>query len=467
MTLDLEQFYQACNPAAPLDLGDPDNRRYYIDFSEVRGGKIVNALGRTITTLSPDRPTCQLFTGHIGCGKSTELLRLRALLEQQKFEVVYFESSEDLDMGDMDITDILLAIARQVSDHLQQRGIKLQTRTFKTLLQDAVEFLQTPIDLGAQASVPGLGEISASSSGDLEFSLSLGIAKITAKTRESQKLRHRLRNFLEPRTASILDAINQELLQVATEPLKRQGKKGLVVIIDNLDRVHNQVGPTGRLLPEYLFIDRGQQLRQLDCHLVYTIPLSLIFSSECETLKNRLGGGITPKVLPMVPVKTRTGAEFPLGMKLLRHMVLTRAFPDCSPEVQLHQIGDLFDHPDTLDRLCQVSGGHMRNLLGMLFSCLQQEDPPFSRDILEAVIRDRRDYLTTSIKDEEWELLYRVVTQQSVQGDLEYLTLLRSMFVFEYRDSEGSWFALNPALCEHQKFKQWLAQHPIQPIAPS
>jgi hypothetical protein len=465
MTLDLGRFYQACNPSTPLDLGNPDNRRYYIDFSSVRGGKIVKALGRTIITLSPDRPTCQLFTGHIGCGKSTELLRLKALLEQENFEVIYFESSEDLDMGDIDITDILLAIARQVSEHLQKRSIQLQPRTFKTLLKDAVDFLQTPIDLSAEASIPGVGDLSANTSGEMEFSLPLGIAKITAKTRESQKLRHRLRNYLEPRTASILEAINQELLQVATEQLKHQGKKGLVVIVDNLDRVHNQAGPTGRLLPEYLFIDRGVQLRQLNCHLVYTLPLSLIFSSECETLKNRLGGGITPKVLPMVPVKTRTGEPFPQGMELLQQMVLTRAFPDQTLDQQQAHILELFDHPDTLDRLCQVSGGHMRNLLGMLFSCLQQEDPPFSRDILEAVIRDRRDYLTTSIKDEEWELLYRVVNHQSVQGDLEYLTLLRSMFVFEYRDSEGSWFALNPALCEHQKFKQWLAQNNSGKIA--
>jgi hypothetical protein len=152
-------------------------------------------------------------------------------------------------------------------------------------------------------------------------------------------------------------------------------------------------------------------------------------------------------------------------MDLLQQMVLTRAFPVQTLDQQQAHILELFDHPDTLDRLCQVSGGHMRNLLGMLFSCLQQEDPPFSRDILEAVIRDRRDYLTTSIKDEEWELLYRVVNHQSVQGDLEYLTLLRSMFVFEYRDSEGSWFALNPALCEHQKFKQWLAQNNSGKIA--
>jgi hypothetical protein len=91
MTLDLGTFYQACSPT-PLDMGNAEARKYYIDFSSVRGGNVIKELGRTIARLSPDKPTCQLFTGHIGCGKSTELQKLKAELEQQGFHAVYFES---------------------------------------------------------------------------------------------------------------------------------------------------------------------------------------------------------------------------------------------------------------------------------------------------------------------------------------------------------------------------------------
>jgi thymidylate kinase len=66
------------------------------------------------------------FTGHIGCGKSTELQRLKAELEEQGFRLVYFESSQVMDMADVDITDILLAIARQVSESLEAIQIELQ-----------------------------------------------------------------------------------------------------------------------------------------------------------------------------------------------------------------------------------------------------------------------------------------------------------------------------------------------------
>lgn len=63
----------------------------------MRGENIITTLRDQITFFQPDEPTCNLFTGHIGCGKSTELLRLQVELEKADFHVVYFESSEDLE----------------------------------------------------------------------------------------------------------------------------------------------------------------------------------------------------------------------------------------------------------------------------------------------------------------------------------------------------------------------------------
>jgi hypothetical protein len=36
--------------------------------------------------------------------------------------------------------------------------------------------------------------------------------------------------------------------------------------------------------------------------------------------------------------------------------------------------------------------------------------------------------------------------QKTVAGEDGYHTLIRSMFVYEYRDAAGSWFDINPIL---------------------
>ncbi len=111
--LDFLRFFDACDPTRTLIMKNPEDRQYYIDFASVRGGKIIEQLKRTIMLRARgNQPTCQLFTGHIGCGKSTELRGLQADLEQEGFHVVYFESTEDLDMADVDITDILYQFAK-------------------------------------------------------------------------------------------------------------------------------------------------------------------------------------------------------------------------------------------------------------------------------------------------------------------------------------------------------------------
>ena len=62
-----------------------------------------------------------------------------------------------------------------------------------SLYSEISEILQSPIELSTEAE------------------LSVGIAKITAKTKDSPKLRSQLRQYLEPRTSTLLESINQEL----------------------------------------------------------------------------------------------------------------------------------------------------------------------------------------------------------------------------------------------------------------
>ncbi|MDJ0705360.1 MAG: AAA family ATPase [Leptolyngbyaceae cyanobacterium MO_188.B28] len=434
MALDIFKFFQATNPSRTLAVENEEDQKYYIDFASVRGGQIIEKLRNKIAFFSSDEPTCELFTGHIGCGKSTELLRLKADLEQDEFHVVYLESDQDLEMGDVDAGDILLAIARRVSESLETAGINLRPGYFQQLFGEVQEILQTPVQIST----------------DVKFSV--GIAAITAQAKSSPNLRDKLRGFLEPRTDGIIQAINQELLEPAIQKLKQQGRRGLVVLVDNLDQIAPAPKAWGRPQPEYLFVDRGTQLRRLNCHIIYTIPLALRFSDDFGRLTTSFM--VDPKVLPMAPVQLRDGRQHQEGMALLRQLALARAFPNVAADQRLARSPEVFDSPDTLDRLCRISGGHVRNLLRFLNDWIQEDRQlPLTRESLETVIRTRRNELTLSIDTQEWEALRQVVRHKTVAGNQDYQALIRSMFVYEYLDQEGSWFDINPILAEAKEFQ--------------
>ncbi len=123
------------------------------------------------------------------------------------------------------------------------------------------------------------------------------------------------------------------------------------------------------------------------------------------------------------------------------------------------QIEQVFDSPETLTRLVAISGGHMRNLMRLLYGCLQKGDPPIRRETLESVVRDERDALLGLIDAGEWQLLFEAISEGDEQGNEAYNPLLRSLFLYEYRDDEGRWFGLNPVLAETKRYRLWQANH--------
>ena len=61
--------------------------------------------------------------------------------------------------------------------------------------------------------------------------------------------------------------------------------------------------------------------------------------------------------------------------------------------------------------------------------------------------------LAKAIDSEEWDLLRQVHRTKAVRGEGEYQALLRSLFVFEYRDAGQTWFDLNPVLLAAEELK--------------
>ncbi|HEY9649912.1 MAG TPA: ATP-binding protein, partial [Coleofasciculaceae cyanobacterium] len=385
MTLDLASFHRACSPDGTL-LGENHEEPYYLDLSSVRGNALIEEFQRTIR-LAPDKPTCQLLAAPIGSWKSQELQRLKTTLAQEGWHVVYCSAKQDLDLADVHILDVLLMLAYRVSTSLKSQCISLKSKYFSRLFQEIRLIFDFYVENSPNAQ------------------FSDGIGSLIARLKNNSQFRYQLRIYLESRTDEVLNAINQELLQAATEALKQRYSRGLVLIVDELELAENRRLASGRYQPEYLFIDQGEQLRRLNCHVVYAIPMGLMFSKGYEAIKSGLGKGLAPKVLPMVPVYQRDGSHCKQGMALLRQAVLIRAFPDVEPAQRLHLIPEIFDSPETLDRLCRISGGYVRHLLGLLYKCFWEEEPPFSRGSLERLIAEYRDGLVAAVDDHEWNLL--------------------------------------------------------------
>ena len=139
----LRKIFNSLNPSDPLPAGDP----VYVDCRAVRGDDdILTDLGKVIRL--SQQMTCQLYTGHRGAGKSTELLRLKQDLENRGFFVVYFEADQqDIDPEDVEYVDILLACTSRLLGELRTANAEPLKDWLSDRWDDVRELAQTKITL--------------------------------------------------------------------------------------------------------------------------------------------------------------------------------------------------------------------------------------------------------------------------------------------------------------------------------
>ena len=116
----LRDAYRICTPE-PL-VGE-DIERYYVDLSAVRSTRTIQNITANLQLLDPGEYCTLLFTGHRGCGKSTELRRIQKQLELEYY-IVYLEADVELDINDAEYTDLYLLIVKKIADELYKIGAK-------------------------------------------------------------------------------------------------------------------------------------------------------------------------------------------------------------------------------------------------------------------------------------------------------------------------------------------------------
>jgi len=436
----LKQLYNAFDPFQPLPAGDPA----YVDCQEVRGdGDILEALGKEI--LYSDRNTCQLYAGHRGAGKSTELLRLQQYLDEKRFFVVYFPADEkDIDPEDVQYTDILLACTRNIlAAFKDQTNSPAILKWFKGRFEDLKDFLQTEIfldELSIEAQVSQL-------------------AKITTKIRSEPNERRKIRDLINPHTTTLTQALNEFIQDVKKNLPSRYDK--LVLIADNLDRIVPVIQGQDRSNHDQIFIDRNEQLKALDCHLVYTVPISLIYSDRSSSLVDIYG---TPQVLPMIMVQTPENESYPPGINKVIEVLQNRLTTIDPSKSIVH----LFDNRESLESLCLMSGGHVRDLLLLMKEALKYTNTlPISKKALQRSISELRNTYKNTIYFNEWEALAKVHHTKEIVNDQLYRGLLFNRCILEYRYQEPDgetkfWYDIHPLIKGIKEFQD--AYNQLYPV---
>jgi hypothetical protein len=438
----VDDAYNAVNPDAPLYEGEADPR--YVNLTGMRGGDDLAALiARRIrrSDLTPSPVFSKLlFSGHRGCGKTTELFRLKHKLEEQGYFVVYFDVEEELDIADVKYLDVLVTLAQETERQLRESEVfsialnpdllEQITRWFGKIIiaeeegRDVERTLETEYGLGVE--IPALV-------------LAKMLARVKGEIKSSSRRRETYRRELERNVWDLITFVN-DLLDDARTRLGQAGSAGLVAITDGLEKViYREIGEEKRSSHEILFVEHGEQLKAPRCHVIYTVPLSLIFDRNVTQV---FPDGYF--VVPMVKIDEAGGEKCETGQELLYQVIARRL-----------DVEAIFESADLARRLVELSSGHVRDLLRTVRYAFDYTDGRVAAAHVERACQRLLNEYDRLVRDRDLPYLLQVHRQRRAPTDPEFSLLLFNLLVLKYQNGKP-WAALHPAVRATPKFRDYV-----------
>ena len=390
-------------PLRPGENGEPNP--FYIN----RPGNPIAELEDAL--LAPFyRPPKFFFSGHRGCGKSTELLHLMSNPEiQKKYWPINFSIREEADIIDLDFRDVLLAVGGRMFRGYRKGGGQLPEQLLKELnsWRGKVE-----------------EEVRTISGRPLEFEFGAAVDAFFVNAGMKMKLepttRAELRQVFERDITGLIAVINNIAAAIYSKE-----KRIPLILIDDLDKPNLEEARA-------IFHDRREIMMQPSCAIVYTVSSALFYSKDFDAIRDQ--AYFLPNIMLHPPQEPDERDQE--GFDTLRHFV------------HLRMDANLMDSL-ALEESITYSGGVFREMARIMRTAIgrarrRKAGKVESSDVEAAATEIRNEYRRILDKD-DLEILKKVNENNRLEYNDRLTPLLQLLALLEYRNGEN-WCDVHPVL---------------------
>jgi len=348
-TLEIAEAYNRCNPVEPLR-GEA-LKYWYVDCSDVRGA--AGLQGRLVDRVQFPQGFAKgahsgafgraLLAGHQGCGKSTELQQVRLRLEQAGYWPLMIEAHTEVTPDNLDTEAIVSIILKGLVEQLSAREVELNqkklqdvARWFAEASTELKTLKEAGFDVGAEAGAKG-NLLVATLGAVFKAYIRRGESEVRTMTVQHQRY-----------LSDLVDHLGDVLADAHLRVRKHTGKDTqLVLILDGLDRIKDDA------LQDEVFVTNRELLNRIAAHLIFTVPIDLVCSSQSRTVEDTFG---MVERMPSLDVE---------------------ASPGCSraTEIITRRCDESLFEPGVLDFICRASGGDVRHIFTLAREAILRSRP--------------------------------------------------------------------------------------------
>ena len=227
-----------------------------------------------------------VFSGHIGGGKSSELYNLKRRLEgEARATVVFFSVKNHVNLVGLDATSLLEAIARALNGCLRTRDVE-----FDGFEERVVKGHEDYRRVRRRAEAV---------KGSTGLDLKTGVVAAEAGLEAEHGTREEYLYEAVSDPSAMLALVNELIARVRAQRAAADGgeEPPIVLFVDDLEKLD--------LATAAGVFSEGLALSQIDACVVFTVPISLLYSERNKMLLSPFDDN--PTVLPIIKVRDRSG----------------------------------------------------------------------------------------------------------------------------------------------------------------
>ena len=397
---DLDLAWSNFDPFYPLPVNCP--------FHVEREGIPLNKLTRALLRQHRQAPK-YFFSGHRGCGKSTELNRLAADANiMQNFFIVKYSVRDICDVNNLNYIDVLFSIGAQLYIQYTEAGKELRPE----LIAELEGWRNNIVEKITEKS----SSIEASVSGGLDaFFLS-----VMSKIKSEDATRKTIRETIEPTLSDLIDKINMIIADI-----EGKEKKKVLVLIDDLDKPNLEQAKS-------IFYDNQTAITQPACYIVYTVPISIFFTQEFTAIRDN------KYFLPNIKLHEKNDRtnKNEQGYELLRTFIYKR------------MKNDLIEK-DAVDLAIKMGAGVFRETARIMQiaidNAIENERDCIIVDDIERAKQEIRSDFKRMLSTDDYKILKEVCNNNEIRGIEKIGHLLHNLSILEYMNGE-TWCDIHPTL---------------------
>jgi hypothetical protein len=174
----------------------------------------------------------------------------------------------------------------------------------------------------------------------------------------------------------------------------------------------------------------------------------------------------------MIMVRDHNRKPYPPGIAKIKELITKRV--DFVTEQYIKQnnlttntkhtiditLDDLFDDENTLNLLCEITGGHVREIMFLIQASVTRiRTFPITKSSLDKAIAISRNTYENQVDHEDWQKLVDIYNRKRIMNKDDYRQLLFTRCILEYREADDNlkkWYDVHPLIEQIDQFQELL-----------